>query len=139
MVVIESGVTVVVDTGVCASMPRGFYGRICNQPGCGLSAQTVSGNIIDGNYTRSMRVIIYNDTIRQRIISAGDEIAVMIVQQYFVPSRTGCRRLDFGTEIFYYSPLMTFSDKGTCWCSFIVLVSSVLYLLHLLANLHMLS
>ena len=37
--------TFVVDTGVSVSMPRGFYGRICNRAGCGISAQTVSGDI----------------------------------------------------------------------------------------------
>ena len=91
------GDTFVVDTGVSVSMPRGFYGHICNRAGCGISAQTVSGDSIDGNYTRTLRVVIYNYNIRQQVISAGEEIAVMIVQRCFLPSSTVRHRLDFSS------------------------------------------
>ena len=80
------------------SMPRGFYGRICNRAGRGLSAQTVSGDIIDGEYKRTIRVIVYNYDMRQKIILAGDPISLVIVQQYFVPSRRVCRKLYFGLD-----------------------------------------
>ena len=56
MKVIESGCTCVMETNVTVSMPRGFYARICNLAGKGLSAQTVSGDIIDGEYKRTISV-----------------------------------------------------------------------------------
>ena len=98
MKVIESGCRCVMETNVTVSMHRGFHGRICNRAGSGLSAQTVSGDIIDGEYKRTIRIIVYNYGMRQKIILAGDPIGLMIVQQYFVPSRRVCRRLDFGLD-----------------------------------------
>ena len=62
-------------------MPGGFYGQICNRAGRGLSAQTVSGDIIDAEYKRTIRVIVYNYDMRQKIILAGDPLGLMIVQQ----------------------------------------------------------
>ena len=94
MKAIESGCTCVMETDVTVSMPRGNYGRICNRAGRGLSAQTVSGDIIDGEYKRTIRVILYNYDMRQKIVLAGDPIGLMIVQ-HFVPSRRVCRKLDF--------------------------------------------
>ena len=90
-IVIEGGATLVVDTGVVVSMSRGCYVQIFHRSMSPLSTVSVSGDVIDRTFTRTIRVVVYNFSSVQRIIRVGDLITQMIVQQCFVQRRRFCR------------------------------------------------
>ena len=96
-VTIAPGDTGGINTCVGISLPEGFYARISNRTGTGISSTgTVSKDVINVRYTKCIRVVIYNHGFRNRRILVGDAIAVITINKCFTPSTRVCRRLDFG-------------------------------------------
>ena len=86
-----------VDTYIGISLPEGFYAKISDLAGSGMSSTaTVSKDLLHVGYTKNIRVVLYNHSFRNRRILVGDAIAVIIIDNYFATSGRVYRRLNFG-------------------------------------------
>jgi dUTP pyrophosphatase len=73
-----------VKTGICISMPSGYYGHISDRSGMALKKGAhCLGKIVDPSYRGEIGVIILNTDMYETIkIQKGDRIAQMIFKKY---------------------------------------------------------
>ena len=71
-----------VDTGIAMGLPRGTYGRLAARSGLASKhGIAVSGDVIDGDYTSKIKVILLNHRNTSYQFKAGDRIAQLIVEK----------------------------------------------------------
>ncbi len=73
-----------VKTGICISMPSGYYGHISDRSGMALKKGAhCLGKIVDPSYRGEIGVIILNTDMYETMkIQKGDRIAQMIFKKY---------------------------------------------------------
>jgi len=73
-----------VKTGICISMPSGYYGHISDRSGMALKKGAhCLGKIVDPSYRGEIGVIILNTDMYETIkIQKGDRIAQIIFKKY---------------------------------------------------------
>ena len=94
---VSPGTTLMFDTGLTISIPRGFVGLIC--PRSGLAAKqgiTVANapGVIDSDYRGPLKVLLFNRSDANFFVNPGDRIAQIL----FVPVATSDLELQEVTE-----------------------------------------
>ena len=85
-VVIYSGESAVIDTGVHVELPHGYYGAVTSKSGLNVKHDIIAGpGVIDEGYSGSIVVKLYNLGFKAHIFEAGDKVAQLIVQPYAAP------------------------------------------------------
>ena len=74
------------DTGISMSIPKGYYGHICDRSGNALKkGLTVLGGIVDSGYFGSVGVILLNAGREVVEITDGFKIAQIIFKKHETP------------------------------------------------------
>lgn len=99
-VAVPSGGRALVGTGIAFALPRGFVGLV--HPRSGLAAKngvTVlnAPGTIDAGYRGEIKVILYNTGAESFLVSPGDRIAQLIIQQVECPAIEVVAALDEDT------------------------------------------
>ena len=79
----EPGHRTLVDTGISIALPEGTYGCIAPQSGLAWKhGVTVGTGVIDRDYTRMLRVLLFNQGTTTVTLQKGDRIAQLIPEKY---------------------------------------------------------
>lgn len=86
-VIIQSGETIKINTGLCMEIPDGYSGKIYPRSGLatkyGLRPANCVG-VVDADYRGEVMVALHNDSKEPQTICQGDRIAQLIIEQFFV-------------------------------------------------------
>jgi dUTP pyrophosphatase len=83
-VTIDPGVTMLVPTGIAMAISIGYVGRIWSRNGVATTDSVkVSASMIDSGYRSEITVELTNKGSDTVTISAGENIAQMLIQQIF--------------------------------------------------------
>lgn len=81
-VLIQPGETVKISTGICAKIPRGWFGALFARSGLaskkGLRPANCTG-VIDSDYTGEIIVAIHNDSKDFQTVTNGERVAQLVV------------------------------------------------------------
>lgn len=84
-VMIPSGTTVKIPTGIAMAIPENYFGAIYPRSGLaskkGLRLSNCTA-VVDSDYRGMVLVPIYNDSEVPQVISPGERIAQMVIQPY---------------------------------------------------------
>ena len=80
-VTIPVGSTVLVSTGICMAIPKGYVGLIWDRSSMGVKGIHRYAGVIDSGYRGHIKVCLHNATNEIYNISYGDRIAQMIFQE----------------------------------------------------------
>ena len=87
--------SVVIDTGVMADIPEGYYGQLESKSGLNVKHGVVScGGTIDAGYTGHINVKLYNLSDNPYFFNKGDKVVQMIVQPCVIDGIVGIDILD---------------------------------------------
>lgn len=79
-VVIRSGSSVVIDTGVHMEIPFGYFGKLESKSGLNVKHSIVSlGGVIDSGYTGSIQAKLYNFGESDYTFHAGDKVVQLVL------------------------------------------------------------
>jgi dUTP pyrophosphatase len=85
--VIQPHSQAIVDTGIVLDFPSECYARVA--PRSGLAAKysidTLAG-VIDSSYRGTVKVILYNHSDKEFVVTKGDRIAQLIYESIYTPS-----------------------------------------------------
>ncbi|MBQ9974937.1 MAG: dUTP diphosphatase [Clostridia bacterium] len=84
-IVIESGKTVLVHTGIAMAIPEGFVGLVFARSGLATKRGLAPANkvgVIDSDYRGEIMVPIYNQSDKDAVIEAGERIAQLALIPY---------------------------------------------------------
>lgn len=87
--VIPSWGSAVFDTGVHVAIPTGMAGFVMSKSGLNVKHNLTSEGVIDAGYTGSIVVKLYNNSMYDYTVRAGDKISQLVV----VPVLIGGLRL----------------------------------------------
>lgn len=87
--VIPSWGSAVFDTGVHVAIPTGMAGFVMSKSGLNVKHNLTSEGVIDSGYTGSIVVKLYNNSMYDYTVRAGDKISQLVV----VPVLIGGLRL----------------------------------------------
>jgi dUTPase len=94
---------VIIDTYIRVHMPFGVYGWIAPINHIPINGIEVIPSIVNPCHTDQLKVVIYNNSKLNHLISSGSEIAQLILTPYIVPKIT-----DMGDSKYmdmYFTPL----------------------------------
>ena len=80
-VIIKSGESVLVSTGVAMAIPENHAGLIWDRSSMGVKGIHRHAGVIDCGYRGEIRVCLHNTTKETYHIKKGDRIAQMLIQQ----------------------------------------------------------
>lgn len=83
-VVIDIG-SVIIDTGVHIEIPKGYVGFVKSKSGLNVNHGLTAEGVIDSGYTGSIRVKLYNHTIKDYTFNEGDKIAQLVLLPIITP------------------------------------------------------
>lgn len=84
-IVIESGKTVLVHTGIAMAIPEGFVGLVFARSGLATKRGLAPANkvgVIDSDYRGEIMVPIYNQSDKDAVIESGERIAQLALIPY---------------------------------------------------------
>ena len=81
--------SVIIDTGVHISIPKGYVGMIKSKSGLNVKHGLISEGVIDSGYTGSIVVKMYNLSQYEKHFKRGDKIAQLVI----MPISTECLEL----------------------------------------------
>ena len=91
-VILSPGARACVSTGLKLGVPEGCYGRIAPRSGLALRhGIDVGGGVIDADYRGIVGVIIFNHSLSDFKISAGNRIAQLVLERI---NNVGAVRVD---------------------------------------------
>lgn len=85
-IVIPPHETVLVETGVCVSVPEGTYGRIAPRSGLSTKGVMVNAGVVDQGYRGMLKVVLHNMKSVPYEVKKGDRIAQLIIEVIVAPS-----------------------------------------------------
>lgn len=77
--ILNSGDSVVIDTGVHIAIPAGFVGFLKSKSGLNVKSGILSEGVIDSGYTGSIRVKLYNHSREPFFIHKGQKITQIVI------------------------------------------------------------
>ena len=84
-VIIHSGETVKIPTGLAFAYPEGYFGAVCARSGlatkCGLAPANKIG-ILDEDYRGEVFIALHNHSSETQVVNHGDRIAQLILLPY---------------------------------------------------------
>jgi len=85
---LAAGETKLIGTGLAMAIPEGCFGGIFARSGLaakeGLRPANCVG-VIDSDYRGEVKVALYNDSDKERVITQGERIAQLVVLPYLAP------------------------------------------------------
>ena len=78
-VTIYPGDSAVIDTGVCAEIPAGYFGLLVSKSGLNVKYSITSTGCIDCGYSGSIRVKLYNQGHDIYTVHRGDKISQLVI------------------------------------------------------------
>lgn len=81
---IECG-SVVIDTGVHAQIPEGYYGEIRSRSGLMCKKGITTDGTIDAHYTGPIKVCLFNHKASAYSVRKGDKIAQLVIVPCLLP------------------------------------------------------
>lgn len=77
--IVPSNWATVFDTGVHIEIPVGYVGFIKSKSGLNIFHGLTSDGVIDAGYTGSIRVKLYNHSVNDYTVEAGDKISQLVI------------------------------------------------------------
>ena len=75
-----------VATGLILAVPEGYYGRIASRSGLSLkNGIEVGAGVIDSDYRGEIKVLLYNHSDVEFIVTLGDRISQLILEKIATP------------------------------------------------------
>jgi dUTP pyrophosphatase len=99
---IPSGQTVLVNTGIAISIPKGYAGLIWDRSSMGVKGIHRHAGVIDSGYTGEVKVCLNNTTKETYHVRTGDRVAQMLIHKipdfniYLVDDLDSSQREDGG-------------------------------------------
>lgn len=84
-VVIASGETALIHTGIAVEIPEGYVGLIYARSGLATKKGLAPANkvgVIDADYRGELMVALFNQSQEERVISAGERIAQLVIAPF---------------------------------------------------------
>lgn len=84
-VVIPSGETVLIHTGIALEIPEGFVGLIYARSGLASKKGLAPANkvgVIDADYRGELMVALFNQSKEERTVSTGERIAQLVIAPF---------------------------------------------------------
>ncbi len=84
-IIIKSGETVLVHTGIALEIPEGYAGLIYARSGIASKRGLAPANkvgVIDSDYRGEIMVALHNHSMSDQTITAGERIAQMVIAPY---------------------------------------------------------
>ena len=76
-----------IKTGIAMIIPDGHYGRIAPRSGFSSRFHTdVGAGVIDGDYRGEIKVLIFNHSAEDVLVTRGDRIAQLILEKISLPA-----------------------------------------------------
>ena len=94
--VIASGCTAVVPTGVALELPVGYAGLIYARSGLATKQGLAPANkvgVVDCDYRGGVMVALYNHSAEARTVNPGDRIAQLVITPYITADFEECAEL----------------------------------------------
>ena len=82
---VEARGSYVFDTGVHIEIPEGYMGLLFSKSGLNVNKDLTSEGIIDAHYSGSIKVKLYNNGGRDRLIRQGDKISQLVIVPIVTP------------------------------------------------------
>lgn len=86
-VVVPSGGSAIIDTGVRFEIPVGYVGMLKSKSGLNVKHDITSEGVIDAGYTGTVVVKLYNHGTHDYVVRQGDKITQLVVMPILVSSR----------------------------------------------------
>ena len=75
-----------VGTGRILAIPEGYYGRIASRSGLSLKhGIEVGAGVIDSDYRGEIKILLYNHSDVEFIVSRGDRVSQLILEKISTP------------------------------------------------------
>ena len=74
-----------IDTGVHVELPIGTVGMVKSKSGLNVKCGILSEGVIDAGYTGSIRVKLYNHSLRSHHVCIGDKISQLVIMPILTP------------------------------------------------------
>ena len=84
-VVVPPRYAVTVDTLVHVELPKGTVGMLKSKSGLNVHHGIQSEGVIDVGYTGSIRVKLYNHSLRSYLVNKGDKISQLVILPILTP------------------------------------------------------
>lgn len=94
---IQPHCTLMIHTGIAASIPDGYFGGIFARSGIAKKKGLIPGNavgIVDSDFNGEIMVALHNDTNEMQLVSHGERIAQLVVIPYLSVEFTEVEELD---------------------------------------------
>lgn len=96
-VIVASGETVLIHTGLALAIPKGYVGLIYARSGLATKQGLAPANkvgVIDADYRGELMVSLYNHSGEERIVNNGDRIAQLVIAPYLTAAFEVAENLD---------------------------------------------
>lgn len=96
-IVIDSGETVLIHTGIAMQIPDGYAGFIFARSGIATKRGLAPANkvgVIDSDYRGEIMVALHNHSSVAQEIAGGERVAQMVIMPYIKAEFTECDTLD---------------------------------------------
>lgn len=84
-ILLHSGQSIVIDTGIHVEIPKGFVGMLKSKSGLNVKHGIVSEGVIDHGYTGSIIAKLYNLSKEAHFFEAGDKITQLVIMPIITP------------------------------------------------------
>ena len=84
--VIPAKESAIFDTGVHVELPAGTVGMLKSKSGLNVKFGIVGEGTIDAGYTGSIVVKLYNNSVRDYKVNAGDKISQLVIMPIYTPT-----------------------------------------------------
>lgn len=82
---IQPGCSGTIDTGVHVQIPQGYVGFLKSKSGLNVKHSITGEGVIDAGYTGTIKVKLYNNSIRTYHFKRGDKIIQLVILPIYTP------------------------------------------------------
>ena len=96
-IVIKSGETVLIHTGIALEIPEGYAGLIYARSGIATKRGLAPANkvgVIDSDYRGEIMVALHNHSNIDQTVAAGERVAQLVITPYLTAHFCECEELD---------------------------------------------
>ena len=95
--VVRPGETVLIHTGICMQIPKGYVGLIYARSGIATKRGLAPANkvgVIDSDYRGEIMVSLFNQSGEVQTVASGERIAQIVIAPYIKADFCECEALD---------------------------------------------
>lgn len=82
---LQPGERQLIGTGISICLPPNTYGRIAPRSGLSLKGIDIAGGVVDGDYTGEIKIIVVNNSKKEKIFQATTALAQLIIERILTP------------------------------------------------------